>query len=435
MGGITLGGYPRRRTGPAGDRCAPLPDGRSGRNARYAMRDIGLAAFRCGGTDNGGPGHGARIDLRPDGGGPMPRGRVRRECPRPIPRRTLPGRDHGPGNAPGKPGRGPVPGRSARPVPVAGLLTYRRFREARSAEPDIAFGTPVAFRHVLPVPGVGERLPGRFRNPRPNPIRGRCAVVVPPVAHPIIGCRRLRDTDACRDDGTVGRIAGPRRSPDVSAVGPRFAGPDGRGVAEVRSELDSPVMGHMVRGGRGRHPITADRCRAPVAMPEEPQRAPTGKGGVCTTATPSSAPSPGPTGSPTSPIVPETSATPAGPTSPSTAVRAEHADAFPAQGPGPASTAPSPTNHRRTTAFVEGRMRRPAAVRSKAENDGAARRREPITSKPVGSRSRGMPAVASYPPETRSGANANRRSGPGRSGPLDRVRIRGHRRQRANGPA
>ena len=78
---------------------------------------------------------------------------------------------------------------------------------------------------------------------------------------------------------------------------------------------------------------------------------------------------------------------------------------------------------------------RPAAVRSKAENDGAARRREPITSKPVGSRSRGMPAVASYPPETRSGANANRRSGPGRSGPLDRVRIPGHRRQRANGPA
>ena len=133
--------YPRRRTGLAGDRCAPPPDGRSGRNARYAMRDVGLAAFRCGGTDNGGPGPGARIDLRPDGGGPMPRGRVRRGCPRPIPRRTLPGRDHGPGNAPGKPGRGPVPGRNARPVPVAGLLTYPRFRKARSAEPDIAFGT------------------------------------------------------------------------------------------------------------------------------------------------------------------------------------------------------------------------------------------------------------------------------------------------------
>ena len=78
---------------------------------------------------------------------------------------------------------------------------------------------------------------------------------------------------------------------------------------------------------------------------------------------------------------------------------------------------------------------RPAAVRSKTENDGAARRREPITSKPVGSRSRGMPAVASYPSEGRSGANAGRRSEPGRSGPLNRVRIRGHRRQRGNRPA
>ena len=34
-----------RCMGLVGDRCASLPDGRSGRNARYAMRDIGLAAF------------------------------------------------------------------------------------------------------------------------------------------------------------------------------------------------------------------------------------------------------------------------------------------------------------------------------------------------------------------------------------------------------
>ena len=142
-------------------------------------------------------------------------------------------------------------------------------------------------------------------------------------------------------------------------------------------------MGHMVRGGRGRHPIAADRCRAPVAMPEEPRRAPTGKGRMCTTATPSSAPSPGPTGSPTSPIVPETSAIPAGPTSPSTAVRAEHADAFPAQGPGPASTAPSPTNHRRTTAFVEGRMRRPGAFRASRRRPVEGGKRRPRPAIPI----------------------------------------------------
>ena len=38
-------GYPDRRIGLAGDRCASPPDGRSGRNARYAMRDIGPATF------------------------------------------------------------------------------------------------------------------------------------------------------------------------------------------------------------------------------------------------------------------------------------------------------------------------------------------------------------------------------------------------------
>ena len=37
--------YLERCIGLVGDRCASLPDGRSGRNARYAMRDIGLAAF------------------------------------------------------------------------------------------------------------------------------------------------------------------------------------------------------------------------------------------------------------------------------------------------------------------------------------------------------------------------------------------------------
>ena len=42
-----LVGYPERGTGLAGDRCASLPDGWSGRNARYAMHRIGLAAFRC----------------------------------------------------------------------------------------------------------------------------------------------------------------------------------------------------------------------------------------------------------------------------------------------------------------------------------------------------------------------------------------------------
>ena len=92
----------------------------------------------------------------------------------------------------------------------------------------------------------------------------------------------------------------------------------------MRSELDNPVRGTWrARGFRGRHPITAGRPRTP-----------TGKGRACTAAT---------------------------------------------QRPGPASTAPSPTNRRRTTAFVEGRMRRPGAFRASRRRpvEGGKRRRRP----------------------------------------------------------
>ena len=52
-----------------------------------------------------------------------------------------------------------------------------------------------------------------------------------------------------------------------------LAGADGRGVAEVRNESRRLVMGRWAREGfRGPHPITTGRCRAPGAMPKEPQR-------------------------------------------------------------------------------------------------------------------------------------------------------------------
>ena len=101
----------------------------------------------------------------------------------PVQSPALPGRDHGPGNA-GKPGRGPVPGRNARPVPVAGLLTYPRFRKARSAEPDIAFGT--------------RRLPARPPRPRR---RGTAAGTLPqPEAQSHSRPLRGRDAAGCAPD-------------------------------------------------------------------------------------------------------------------------------------------------------------------------------------------------------------------------------------------
>ena len=62
-------GYLERCVGLVGDRCASPPGGRSGRNGRYAMRDIGLATFRC-----------SPCGVRPS---PRPRCRARRRAPPP----------------------------------------------------------------------------------------------------------------------------------------------------------------------------------------------------------------------------------------------------------------------------------------------------------------------------------------------------------------
>ena len=145
--------------------------------------------------------------------------------------------------------------------------------------------------------------------------------------------------------------------------------------------------------------------------------------------TASSARSPGPTGSPMSVTVPGTSATPTGPAPSSATVRAKYARASPAQRPGPAPTAPSPTE-----SWSGNRIRRrpnspsrclscalpSPRVRSKAGNGGAVRGRDPVASKSAEAEamgSHGMPATAPSPSEGRSGAKTGSRSDPTRSDP------------------
>ena len=90
----------------------------------------------------------------------------------------------------------------------------------------ISYSGPVVFQHFLSVLGIGERLWGCFRHLGINPAYGRHVVMMLPVVHLIIGHRRLRDTDAYRDDGMVRRIPGPERLPNVSAVSLSLAAAD-----------------------------------------------------------------------------------------------------------------------------------------------------------------------------------------------------------------
>ena len=112
-----------------------------------------------------------------------------------------------------------------------------------------SYSGPVVFQHFFSLIGVGERLWGCFRHPGTNPIYGRHVVMMLPVVHLIIGHRRLRDMDAHQDDGTVKRIPGLKRLPDVSTVSRSLTGADGQSVDKVQNESRRPVHGTL--GARG----------------------------------------------------------------------------------------------------------------------------------------------------------------------------------------
>ena len=105
----------------------------------------------------------------------------------------------------------------------------------------------VAFQHLFLTLGVRERLWGCFRHLGTNPIYGRHVVMMLPVVHLIIGHRRLRDMDTYRDDGMVKRILGLKRLPDVSTVSRSLATADEGSVAKVRNESRRLVMERLAR--------------------------------------------------------------------------------------------------------------------------------------------------------------------------------------------
>ena len=57
-----------------------------------------------------------------------------------------------------------------------------------------SYSGPLVLRHLFSRLDVGGRPSGCFRHPGSDPIYARHVVMMLPVAHPIIGCRRLRDT-------------------------------------------------------------------------------------------------------------------------------------------------------------------------------------------------------------------------------------------------
>ena len=112
-----------------------------------------------------------------------------------------------------------------------------------------SYSGSIVFRHLFLLLDIRERLWGCFRHLMTNPIYGRHVVMMLPVVHPIIGYRRLRDMDACRDDGMVGGIPGLERLPDASTVSRSLANADGQSIAKVRRESRHVAWGVRCASG------------------------------------------------------------------------------------------------------------------------------------------------------------------------------------------
>ena len=173
------------------------------------------------------------------------------------------------------------------------------------------------------------------------------------------------------------------------------------------------------RGFRGRHPIAAGRCRAPGAIPEEPQRAPAGKGRVCSAATPL------PHHRPDRPDPRLPSSSRKRPRS----RRGRH-PRRPPYGPNTPMPSPhkgrdphrrhSPTNHRRTTAFVEDCI---PVGESGSATDRACSPTSPPATSTAGSGSESVPAPAARPEARRAAALPGDGNPSSQSHPMHRTRY------------
>lgn len=78
------------------------------------------------------------------------------------------------------------------------------------------------------------RLSACFATVRKHAIYGPASIVMLVVVMIMLGCRRLRDLDYCREDPMLARVAGLRRLPDVATLSRTLAACDDRSIDALR---------------------------------------------------------------------------------------------------------------------------------------------------------------------------------------------------------
>jgi hypothetical protein len=114
----------------------------------------------------------------------------------------------------------------------------------------------VLIQVLIGILGLKARLRRCFGHLGQPRIYGPAHVVLLLVVGIMLGCRRLRDIDYCREDPLLARVVGLRRLPDVATMSRTLASLDERSVTELRAIVRDGVQTRLQQEGFAR--LTAD---------------------------------------------------------------------------------------------------------------------------------------------------------------------------------
>lgn len=119
-----------------------------------------------------------------------------------------------------------------------------------------AYAGLVLIQALLGMLSLKARLRRCFAHVRKTLIYGPATVVLLLTVGILLGCRRLRDLDYCREDPLLARVVGLKRLPDVATISRTLAEMDERSVTELRGLVREVVQERVEKEELAR--ITAD---------------------------------------------------------------------------------------------------------------------------------------------------------------------------------
>jgi len=119
-----------------------------------------------------------------------------------------------------------------------------------------AYAGLVLVQVLIAALGLKKRLRRCFSHLGKDSIYGMGKMVLLLLVAILLGCRRLRDLDYCREDPLLKRVVGVKRLPDVATISRALTKMDERGVEGMRSEVRGLVLERLE--GEAQSRVTVD---------------------------------------------------------------------------------------------------------------------------------------------------------------------------------